>query len=196
MTFPTSNAQKRNSAILASFCFIIFVIAVIPNAKLAAQESEISEEIVNITIPTPKILPGSLLFLVKRGIEKIQEVFKTEPFEKAEFAMQLANRRLEEIEALANLGKIEQITKNFERFQKEMEKTEQLLEILKDQQENITTLKSRMEVLLERHEGITRTLTQTLEGDIVEKITETFGQAKDRFQDMLSAIENFQNQDQ
>lgn len=174
--------------------FLLFTIF-FPATKLRAQDWEIPEEIVNITIPSPKILPGSLLFLAKRGMEKIQGVLRTQPFEKAEFALQLANRRLEEIEALTNLGETEEIGKNLERFQKEMEKTQKLVETLKDQEEHILTLQSRMVDLAEKHDGIAQALTKNLNEDLVEKFTETFGQAKKSFQSVMASIEKFQNQE-
>lgn len=83
-------------------------------------------------IASQESLPGDPLFQVKLFTEKIEKFVALDEAKKAELKIKFAGRRLEEAERLATFHaeRAEHIQKNIERFQKEMEDTEDILDSL------------------------------------------------------------------
>lgn len=83
---------------------------------------------VNIDLPNLKLLPSSSLYFLKTWWEKVRGWFMIDAVKKAEYRIELANRRLEEIEVLAQKKKTEVISETTARFNEQMAKAGEYIE--------------------------------------------------------------------
>lgn len=145
-----------------------------------------------VSFAAERSLPGDLFYPIKTGVnEKLAEFASFSEFDRASLELKLADRRLEEIEELAVLGRLKpEIKADVEsNFEKHSSSAQKRLQNFGDSNklENASDISSRLETSLTAHEGILDELNSKKDGgkemsldSILEKIKEDRKQVSDR----------------
>jgi len=151
------------------------------NETSSQDDQEKNEEkettVINITVDLPdiKILPSNPLYFFKKAWENVRGWFIFNTVKKAEYGIDLANRRLEEIESLAQKKKTDLINKTTNQFNKQMEEVNKNIEKAKNKGKDLNKIYDLLEINQEKHQAVFNQLL----GQIPEEAKEAFNKAKE-----------------
>ncbi len=169
----------------------------LPEAKAEDASMEILESMEELSagdlgIKEPTILPGSILYPVKKVFEKIKEALTFREDSIIKLNLQLANQRLLEARKLLKLGKYDLALQTLENYNARMEKVRERIEILGGETEKISGSKKakiqeknelftenffkHIQVLEEVGDNIENKKAQEAISSVIERSEETMAQ--------------------
>lgn len=165
---------------------------ILPLQKTLASDIAIQSSIIHININTPKLLPDSPFFRLKTSWETLRIWATFNTVKKAEYRLELAHERLQEIETLAKKGAeseetLQKIQKNQERFVEQMQKVEKILKKAKSKGIDISIFEEDVQTLKTVHdEQLTSLIDTYKDKEALEKIRNTMSE---QFDGMLHYIQ-------
>lgn len=146
--------------------------ASINDEEEAKEKTTVSVE---IDIPDIRILPSSPFYFLKKTWENVRGWFIFNTKERVEYGIDLANRRLEEIESLALKKKTDLINKTTEEFNKRMEEVNKNIDQAKNKGTDLDNIYSILEANREKHGAV----FDQLINQVPEETKETIKKAKE-----------------
>lgn len=126
----------------------------VSNTNTGLDLTNDAQTIVNVEIDLPdlKLIPSSPLYFIKTWWETARGWFMVDVVKKAEYRISLANRRLEEIEVLAQKQKTEVINETTDRFNEQMAKANAYIEKAKSKGKDLENVYRLLEENMVKHQ--------------------------------------------
>jgi hypothetical protein len=143
---------------------------------------------VNIDLPDLKLVPSSRLYFLKTWWEKVRGWFMIDVVKKAEYRIELANRRLEEIEVLAQKKKTEVIGETTTRFNEQMAKANEYIEKAKDKGKDLENVYRLLDENRIKHQITFSKLNEIVSDDVQLIIDQAKQVSQDSFESAKDKI--------
>jgi len=162
----------------------------------ADEEVRFDEEVQasDLGIGNPRLLPGHPFYFMKNWVRNIRSVLIFDPIKKASLEAEFANEKLIELKKMTELNMNEdRIGKAIEDYRKKIQRTETLTARIKEtanENENVRNFSEQFTQHQILHNKILLKLEQQVPEGVFEKIKEVRNEHLDKFQIVLSNIEN------
>ncbi|MBU0612853.1 hypothetical protein KKB10_02445 [Patescibacteria group bacterium] len=152
------------------------------------ESEEVTVISVNIDLPDLKWVPSTPLYFLKTWWEEARGWFMISAVKKAEYRIELANRRLEEIEVLVQKKKTEVISETTARFNEQIAKANKYIEKAKEKGKDLENVYRLLEENRVKHQITFSQLDNMVPDDAKAMIDQAKQTSQDSFESAQERI--------
>ena len=160
----------------------------VPETNTNTNGNNVTIVSVDVDLPDLKWVPSSPLYFLKTWWETARGWFMIDVVKKAEYRIQLANRRLEEIEVLAQKQKTEVIGETTIRFNEQMSKANYYIEKAKIKGKDLENVYRLLEENRVKHQITFSQLNNIIPDDAKAIIDQTKKSSQNSYESTMNII--------
>ena len=188
--------MKKILLTLISFLALISFISVNAEELSATAEINLDENVQasDLGVAEPNLLPGHPFYFIKNWTRNVRSIMTFDPVKKANLEAEFANEKLIELKRMTELNMSENsLNDAIQEYQERVRKTEELTVKIEGKAGENEEVKNFSEQFAQQqilHQKILQKLEEQVPEGVFEKIKEAREEHLDKFQNVLSNIEN------